>query len=115
MSKARLWIQEMIDHPEWGRTENKWDAINEIGKLLDGRSLEHSKRLEDKLLTMKLQIKLLTEDGELKCDEIAKLKKDLNKACELLDKYNQAFRNLCENHPRVEKEQWRKVIGKIDE
>lgn len=101
MSKARIWIQEMIDHPEWGRTENKWDAINEIAGLID------------KVALLQRENKALVEEGGIKCSEIERLKMQLNKTFDLLDGYNQAFVNICCNHPRITKEEWKEKVMNV--
>lgn len=107
MEIAKKWIQEMIENPAWGRTENKWHAINVLAGLLDGAmSYNRSKELEKKVLLLEREKKALAEEGETKCNEIAKLKKEINKACDLLNDYNKAFRNICTMHPRVRKNEW---------
>lgn len=105
MSKARLWIQEMIEHQEWGRTPNKWEAINEIARLIDG-----STDKDKKISILERENKALAEEGELKCNEIEKLKSEVDKALDLLDCYNKAFVNICDQHPRIEKDEWRKKV-----
>ena len=110
MENARKWIQEMIDNPSWGRTPNKWDAINEICRLLDDNIYSHAKELDNKLFILERENKALAEEGELKCEEIERLKNELDKACELLDGYNKAIVNLCDKHPRIDKEEWRKRV-----
>lgn len=107
MEITKKWIQEMIDNHAWGLTENKWHAINVLAGLLDGAIMHnHSKELEKKILLIEREKKALVEEGETKCNEIAKLKKEIDKACDLLNDYNKAFRNICTMHPRVKKKEW---------